>query len=847
MKEASRLAASGGPRRAGGWRHLADFGALALCAALFAGGSAQAQSRPEVTKNGACSPSVVSELRDVGIAVFENMPLYIAEDLDVQVDTPLKFKTLVRLARGRSQYVSKERVFVTAELGGKSICGWAPAALLIDNPYPLSVGEVNEGRKPGKNPLYMKALIKSAPERAVQFKYQFNPQLTPVYNRPPVPVAEVNTGGASIDPNAYRIADARVFGIYYVYKVYVYKPGPETAPGKEQRWVYVAGSKPTDVGPMSGWINADDTYLWDTQISLYYNPKNAGAVDIYADMTALRNRDPDKRIASRPAQDMAPRERNIPRFPVLPIGNDNFGYRLNPTETAYRIGFFGLACLEDGSCSTGFQNLADLSQVAELVQQGKHIEVLFVVDNTLSMTNYFHPVANAVRSAVAEVSDKSGSTFRFAAAAYGDYEDNSTDRTRMKFELFPLEGSTSALDKLAALPTYKEDAMHDYPEAGFAAIVNAVERARWSPGAAARIVVWIGDHGNRAVGNHERIGPDDVRKVLNDNRIALFVPINVAGDYKTEFNNLFISDAAEVLELSKPEADRTITGFNRVFDTHDGGKQLKDVAKAAAKVHEFIEFIFKGTNDFDRWVQCKRGGCVGSATPSAPSGDINGFPVATLYKGLLKSGHYSTEALDLLYKTQSLMTDGYMRYNKKDRATEFWVSFPPESLRNLLTMSERFCDALQSSDVQDRFESTFFQLTQAVTGDPYDPKKETISEFLERVFHLPKENFSELFNRTTEDFSDWWSGKTKGDVPGATRQERERLLASVCRSFFVLSAVANNERIDLADLRLADRAIGRWELKNPSARMTFKWLFELENGVKLYFVPMSYMPGSASE
>jgi hypothetical protein len=843
---------SGIPRRAAGWRSFAGFAALALCAALLTGGEAWAQARPTVTKVGACAPSVVSELRDNGIAVFENLPLYTAEDLDDQVATPLKFKTLVKLARGRSQFASKDRLFVSAEIGGKSVCGWAPAALLIDNPYPLSVEEVNEGATPTpgkkpKNPLYMKALVKSAPQRALDLGYKFDAQLTPVFNRPPVPVVEVTGGSAPVSPNSYRIADARVFGIYYVYKVYVYRPpgtgGPESSPGKEQHWIYVAGSKPTDIAPLSGWINADDTYLWDTQVSLYYNPKSKAAVDIYADMTAMRAKDPKQRIGSRPEQDMAPPDRNIPRFPVLPIGTDNLGIALNATETAYRIGFFGLTCLEDGTCNVGFAPIGDLSRIAELMRDGKHIEALFVVDNTKSMSSYFHPVANAVRSVVADVSRKV-STVRFAAAAYGDYDDVSADRTRMSFNLFPLEGSTSALDKLAALPTYDKDEMHDYPEAGFAAIVNAVERTRWSPDAAARIVIWIGDHGNRRVGDRENIGPGDVRKVLKDNNIILFVPINVAGDYKPEFNNLFISDASEILELSKPEADRTINSFNRVFDTHQGGTQLKDTSKAADQVRDIVDFAFQGTKDFDTWIHCKRGGCPASATPSAPGGMVNGLPVTVLYKGLLKAKGFSMEALDLLFKSQSLMTDGYLRYNKKDRATDFWVSFPPDTLRNLQNTSERLCEALQSSEVQGPFESTFFMLTQAVSGDPYDPSKESINDFLERVFHIPKENFSDLFNRTTVDFSAWWSGRAIGGIPGATPAQADKLRASVCRSILLLSAVANNERIELSDLKLVDSRTGRWEVANP-ARKTFKWQFELENGVRLYFVPMSYMPGSA--
>jgi hypothetical protein len=544
-------------RHAGIRRFLGGFLALTLCVAPFAGGDARAQARPTVTKNGACAPSVVSELRDNGIAVFENLPLYTTEDLDEQVATPLKFKTLVKLARGQSQFSSKDHLFVSAEIGGKLVCGWAPAALLIDNPYPLSVEEVvNEGVTPTpgkrpKNPLYMKALVKSAPQRALDFGYKFDAWLTPVYNRPPVPVAEVTGGSASVSPKDYRVADAQVFGIYYVYKVYVYRPaasGPESTPGKEQRWIYVAGSKPTDIAPVSGWINADDTYLWDTQISLYYNPKSKAPVDIYADMTALRAKDPNHRIGSRPEQDMSPPDRNIARFPVLPIGTDNLGIALNATETAYRIGFFTPFCLESGPCSTG--------------------------------------------------------------APY-------------------------------------------------------------------------------------------------------------------------------------------------------------------------------------------------------------------------------------------LMTDGYVRYNKRDRATEFWVSFPPDTLRNLQNTSERLCYAMADADEQqDHFESTFFMLTQAVSGDPYDPSKESINDFLERVFHIPKENFSELLNRTTADFSAWWSGRTIGGVPGATPADQERLRASVCRSVLLLNAVANNERIELSDLKLVDSRTGRWEVVNP-ARKPFKWQFELENGVRLYYVPMSYMPGSA--
>jgi hypothetical protein len=839
---------------------------VALAAILTGAASSSVAQSPSSTKAGVCPEGYSSTesgkpLND-GVAIYDDMALYTDYDLDDTVETTVKFKTRL-FTYGDT---AAKRVFVRVE--GKNVCGWANQNQIITSNRPITVSEYDaacEGtarsqRNKEANPLFEKALIKSTPRRAAEMNALFNPKLTPIFRRPLPPGTDQQTFARM------KLTDARVFGVYFVFKCVTFP----TSGGSEgvRRWLYIGGTDGFSIPPLSGWVDAEDVYRWSTQISVFYNLETDAPFDVYYDLDGAREQDKQKLIAQRPpkAELLIPADRNFPRYPVLSVGSQaERPLSQDNAIRAMKIAYIGQSCIDGGKCTQATQAETQLSRYAEIVANAKNMDVLLVIDNTESMKDYYQPIAKAVVKASENIaaarSGKDG-VVRFGGAAYGDYVDDSHTPEQMQFRLFRIQTNTSALNGLAAEPTFRPDPMGDKPEAAFAGLIRAVREANWGSEAGQRVVIWIGDHGNRKKGDRETVDATDVRKIFRDNRVTLVVPINVAGDYNPKFNNLFMDDANELTQQSIPEDQRQIVGIP-VIDTHNGGRLKDDAPAAAGRVQQAIEKIFNDSQKLDLYFQClRRGGCDGtiagstkSAREASPVSELapssketqggvdDAFPTMTIYRGALHAYDLSFEDAKALYSSQTLVTDGWLRYKVGDNSFKYWITVPKANLAILSFTSGQLCQALREGDVEQPMRSALLQAASAVSGDPLRPGEE-ISAFLERILHFPKENFSKLFDVNLEDFGAWWREVDKNGRKGSTYQDRVDFRYRVCKSVKLFQTVYEKQLLNPdTDLEKGESATGEWRLKKDVRPRVYQWLWRLENGFEVYYLPSSYLPG----
>lgn len=211
-------------------------------------------------------------------------------------------------------------------------------------------------------------------------------------------------------------------------------------------------------------------------------------------------------IGSRIPGDDPPPDRNVVRWPILE------SLRSDEVSILFKIAFPGSACLEGKKlCVTPTKFAERRSNLAERLDKGELIDILFVIDSTESMERYFPHVVTAVKNFL-DGPQVDASRVRFSVTLYGDYRNESANSYNdIDFETVVPFGAPANGAEMQTLLRRKQpfaDQMHDLPEAGFAALIRSIRASTWRPDAGWRLVVWIGDH------------PDRDDEILRNNKIA---------------------------------------------------------------------------------------------------------------------------------------------------------------------------------------------------------------------------------------------------------------------------------------------------------------------------------------
>lgn len=135
---------------------------------------------------------------------------------------------------------------------------------------------------------------------------------------------------------SYRDAEPydrlRIFDVLNVYDFA--RIGPEV-------WYFVGGERASPGRQVEqmlyGWVKAEEVIPWPSRVSLYYQPGKIGLRIYGNEADALADRNP---IAFQDTNRTEPRERNIPRFPLLD------SYQPEAGLTLHKIAFPGIACTD---------------------------------------------------------------------------------------------------------------------------------------------------------------------------------------------------------------------------------------------------------------------------------------------------------------------------------------------------------------------------------------------------------------------------------------------------------------------------------------------------------------------
>ena len=815
---------------------------VALALAALAAPPAKAQ---QLGRDGRCTaevPEVSSASADrdnvVDHFVIVSAPsLYVGADddrlMEPRVSAALEMHTpLLRVRQIGSRMLVRTRRKV---LDDDFVCAWISAppstneagqgdVLPFDAP-PITVGTeidwtdpVTGQSKRLENPLPLKAMLRSNPESDPDDATRVQ-----IYERPTI--------------TAKPRTEASVFGIYLIY-------GEREVDGSF--WFWIAGESPQSPTRFAGWVPAEHVLLWETQLSLYFNDQERGT-GIYAGRDLAATGDEHGVLASRP-EDF--RERavgppatngdgeplsNIARFPILLEEPSSSGRG----QTLYRIGFFG----DSGE-------IEDVSERGRKQQNVRRIDMLFLLDNTLSMTEYFPHVVRGVRKAtdrIARINEAEGYDVevKYAAAVYGDYADEAAIVDEMQFQVISRLGEPGYTEHLARLTAiaesggYYEDALVDKPEAGLAGVLRGITDLQWSEETEFKVIVWIGDHGSRESGDTEHVTIDEVRATIVDEDVLLF-PINVGGRYSEIWNGEFVRQGNELA---------AVRGM-RTTITHDGGRSA-DYEATERAIEEAIGRLYKSSlvtsvairegTDINQ-VLAERRDLLDLDIPAA-EGDVRRIATAICEMA------FGSVGCENAAQSGQFMGEGYVRYDERLENYDFWVNLTYDDLDLLSRIMQLTCRGFERSSVRRNIEQAMTLVTSTLGGEPYRPDI-PVGEFLRRYIFLPANHFPSILESTPDRIEEQWQQARDADTRSGTLEETLRIADPICRSAELLGLAFDNKRLidPGTDLVRASSLSDRpgieysWTVADNARLVDFDWEWSQGGENNYFYLPVDFFP-----
>ena len=812
---------------------------------------------PTVGENGECPESFADYLREndeLAYSIIEDLPLFQKSQGDLLVTIPEPVTVGMRTQLNQA-FIEDNRILVGVQKPERGyVCGWAPRRFILENGFrPMRVTEFNPNSPNNKqdievdgkiieveNPLYLKALLRS---NAATDSTDANPRRVELYDSP--------LG------NRRKALDVGIFNLYFVYKIY-------QAPNSSKRWFFIAGPNPVDKKTTAGWVPEDSMFAWETQVSLYFNDQTTGT-NIYTTNIGLIEKDESKILAGHPrTESIEPASSNIARFPILthinkPYDPEDIGER----ETRYQIGFFGESCDEDtGKCTSAQDTLENMSENVLAGNRFRNVDILYLMDNTRSMSPYFKAVVTGVQEATKQMNtgdEENGVNLRFAAATYGDFtkKAETPDVETLEFEVvanFADYGETEHLDQLTATANdyFKDAAYADLPEAGSAALIRAASDLNWSESAGVKIVVWIGDHGDR---QDESLTArlEQAAKLFSENGIMLNA-INVAGNFDETYNANFIAEANTInaklieglnSEDSSKDSDPLFDARSNqdtvrlAYDDETKSSTQESVAQTKELVVSSILEINQEALALAKILQDAFEG------KRARAEDISRtFPKARLGSiamALQQSG-YDQDTIDRISNEQQLMIEGWVLYREDLENFDFWINIPENNMRDFQRVIGSACAAFQTGNIEGPLEDAMINLATRMSGDKVDVSRiaeQSVAEILVRYLFIPKEYFGSYLDYSPKDIVELWR-----EIRATGRHDqREALYRPVCESAYLLDMVIDGKRINDPDRSLIPDDLGyNFTVKEGQMR-DFSWAWNSSSGITYYYIPADYLPG----
>jgi hypothetical protein len=347
-----------------------------------------------------------------------------------------------------------------------------------------------------------------------RFVSQDNYVLTDVdFNKHPGILPDFKTGN-----------EPKTLSIYFVYKID--NTNKTALLAKEYR---IQGDQYDIRRNLLGWVPLSKVTEWDHRICLEYNWDEDAVNERYntnirptffGDRLAAQNfyKSGTYEIKYRIIEDNNSKQNALKRtaayrlrFPILSLTEDA-GY--NQNNFVYHVGIRGGVRKNDVD-TTDYPTIRHKIDLAK--KKLSQINIVFVIDGTKSMEQYFAPIVKAIEQSVIRVQGEQSLTeLKFGAVVYRDFAEG-----RNLFEYVSLGGSekvTRFLSRAWSEEKNKNDL--DPPEAMYYGLNKALEKCKFVQGQSNYIVL-VGDAGNHNRQDQSQVKPEEIVKLLVQYQVGL--------------------------------------------------------------------------------------------------------------------------------------------------------------------------------------------------------------------------------------------------------------------------------------------------------------------------------------
>jgi len=598
-----------------------------------------------------------------------------------------------------------------------------------------------------------------------------------------------------------------IFNIRYAFK---------RVKGLDNKEYIFFGDKPTwehesPSESLRGWIKRDFCILWDNQVAVYYNKdtlkqNKREPVPVFEKQKHLM-----KHLKNGSINNIIGKEERI--FPEITPDTTRFPV-IDHQNNLMQI-FWINDALNEKSNDVVKKHIIDKKRgnAYRTINKIEKMDILFLIDSTRSMKQYFKPVADGIAYYIKGLEPNERSRVRFAFGVYRDHDDYPQD-----FELLHTFNENNIGRKIqnASHQTFSKN--KQYYEAVFSGIYKAVQsvfpdydkNSSQKTGGLTRAVVVIGDHGDRDRKDvtHTK---NNISKLLKDRGVA-FYAINVGGieGQSMHYNILFQNQMQSILDLIGQN------GHTKII------KQTNE--DALTEIRNQIIIYLRETLDFSNQVA----NSVRQMLEGKPVSEIRkekGLRVTNYMLDILRKDGWTENDIRLADFSQ-LCLEGWV--SKKDKHNVVQLKpfclirrFRLDALVGLLGV---IIDGTQSKSRS--IEKVIYSACEQATGDPM-LEKENLGEYIERVFHIPFRELSKTLRKTPKDIqNEFLINKTF----------RDDFLKNIKKAYKLLHFVQERK---IADINW-DRSKKKW--LNKTEPIEKEWFFFTSSGVEYCWLPFEYLP-----
>lgn len=612
-----------------------------------------------------------------------------------------------------------------------------------------------------------------------------------------------------------------VVGQINIYKIrYAFKK----VKGKDGKSYIFVGCEPTwepdqdwvkDV--LTGWILRDHCILWDNQVGVYFDKTKLPErepVPVFRTQKDLMNYlegGVKKNVVGEEEAAFIELSSDTTRFPILDHNKDMM--EIAWVGDALQVGDTlqvkeGAPPLASPPKKTVKREEIDKQRgnINQVIDMTRRVDVLILIDSTRSMEPAFKPVANGIASFMNSQNERDKNRFRFAFGVYRDLvsDDGGDFELKCNFDF----GDVKKIIVRSASGAYSDRRDGTLEESVYRGIHKGVTKANWGKGHI-RAVVVVGDHKNHEPPRDE-FTKERVVQLLKDKGVS-FYSLNI--EHWESFPRLckgFRQQMNSILSLNGDHGKTSAIRVARFVDTKEISRETKkflnDAMVFSTEVSQAIRDISEGGETIE---DTRR---------------KYGIRVTQYVVELMRKHGWEEEDIRLT-KFNQFCSDGWVSKKSRNgiKQIEPFCLIRRDNFDNLVGLLGTI--HVQTSRRYNRkIDRLIKDACESATGDKI-LDNETLSEYIQRTFHIPFREISEVLHYSPKELKD----KMKDN---SFRREFNK---EIGRKWEKLHYVAESKDGKL----VFDEDTNKWR-KGTSK---FKdWWFVTSAGLNFCWLPFEYLP-----